>query len=99
MNIHDAAHATIHDYPGGAASLAPRLGMVQAVLNSKVNPNTHTHHLTLAEALRVMVMTGDHRILGRCAPPGAAVSAVAGSGCAAGRGSFVVRAGAGGDGI
>lgn len=63
MNIHDAAHATIHDYPGGAASLAPRLGMVQAVLNSKVNPNTHTHHLTLSEALRVMVMTGDHRIL------------------------------------
>ena len=63
MNIHDAAHATVHDYPGGAASLAPRLGMVQAVLNSKVNPNTHTHHLTLAEAMRIMTMTGDHRIL------------------------------------
>ncbi len=63
MNIHDAAHATVHDYPGGAASLAPRLGMVQAVLNSKVNPNTHTHHLTLAEAMRIMAMTGDHRIL------------------------------------
>lgn len=63
MNVHDAAHATVHDYPGGAASLAPRLGMQQAVLNSKVNPNTHTHHLSLTEAMRVMAMTGDHRIL------------------------------------
>lgn len=63
MNITDAAYATVHDYPGGAASLAPRLGMPQAVLNSKVNPNTRTHHLMLEEALRVMVLTGDHRIL------------------------------------
>lgn len=54
MNVHDAAHATVHDYPGGAASLAPRLGMQQAVLNSKVNPNTDTHHLSLTDAMRVM---------------------------------------------
>lgn len=63
MNVHDAAHATVHDYPGGAASLAPRLGMPQAVLNSKVNPHTLTHHLNLTEAMRIMAMTGDHRIL------------------------------------
>lgn len=63
MNIQDAAHATVHDYPGGASSLGPRLGMVVAVLNSKVNPNTTTHHLTLAESVRVMEMSGDYRIL------------------------------------
>lgn len=63
MNIHDAAHATVHDYPGGASSLAPRLGMVVAVLNSKVNPNTTTHHLSLSEAIRIMAVTGDHRML------------------------------------
>lgn len=73
MNVNDAAYATVHDYPGGAESLAPRLGPVDdegrkrpmspAVLNSKVNPNTNTHHLTLAEAQRIMMLTGDCRIL------------------------------------
>lgn len=43
--------------------MAPRLGMVIAVLNSKVNPNTATHHLTLDEAARIMAVTGDHRML------------------------------------
>jgi len=63
MNILDAAHATVHDYPGGASSLAPRLGMVVGVLNSKVNPHTATHHLTLSEDMRIMAVTGDHRML------------------------------------
>ncbi|WP_312087619.1 phage regulatory CII family protein [Acinetobacter variabilis] len=64
MNITDAAYSTVHDYPGGANALAPRLGIKSpAVLNSKVNPNTDTHHLTLAEASKVMAITGDFRIL------------------------------------
>lgn len=63
MNIEDAAYNTVHDYPGGASSLAPRMGMSVAVLNSKVNPNTKTHHLTLAEASKLMALTGDYRIM------------------------------------
>ena len=64
MNITDAAYNTVHDYPGGASALAPRLGIKSpAVLNSKVNPNTDTHHLTLAEASKIMAITGDFRIL------------------------------------
>ncbi|MDP1925750.1 MAG: hypothetical protein Q8K57_13330 [Thiobacillus sp.] len=74
MNVADAAHATVHDYPGGAASLVTRLPGVEVagkpdkkmnpiVLSSKVNPNTKTHHLTLDEAMRIMALTGDHRIL------------------------------------
>ncbi|OAL84336.1 hypothetical protein AY605_06625 [Acinetobacter sp. SFD] len=64
MNILDAAYNTVHNYPGGAAALAPRIGIKsQAVLNSKVNPNTDTHHLTLAEASKLMAMTGDYQIL------------------------------------
>lgn len=63
MNIEDAAYNTVHDYPGGASSLAPRVGISAAVLNSKVNPNTKTHHLTLAEASKLMALTGDMRIL------------------------------------
>lgn len=64
MNILDAAYATVHDHHGGASALAPRLGIKSpAVLNSKVNPNTETHHLTLLEASKLMALTGDYRIL------------------------------------
>ena len=64
MNIIDAAYNTVHDYPGGASALAARMGIKSpAVLNSKVNPNTETHHLTLAEASKLMALTGDFRIL------------------------------------
>lgn len=64
MNILDAAYNTVHDFPGGASALAPRIGIKSpAVLNSKVNPNTDTHHLTLLEASKMMAITGDYRIL------------------------------------
>lgn len=64
MNILDAAHHTVHDFKGGASALAIRLGIKSpAVLNSKVNPNTETHHLTLSEASKLMAITGDYRIL------------------------------------
>ena len=64
MNIIDSAYHTVHDYPGGATALAPRLGIKSpAVLNSKVNPNTDTHHITLVEAIKIMAITNDYRIL------------------------------------
>ena len=63
MNVKDAAYAVAHDYAGGTESLAPRLGMSAAILRNKVNPNNTTHHLTLAEAQRMMTLTGDCRIL------------------------------------
>ncbi|CAI3122360.1 hypothetical protein AO727_15800 [Acinetobacter baumannii] len=64
MNILDAAYNTVHDFKGGANALASRMGIKSpAVLNSKVNPNTETHHLTLLEATKLMGITGDFRIL------------------------------------
>lgn len=64
MNIVDAAYNTVHDFPGGANALAPRMGIKSpAVLNSKVNPNTDTHHLTLSEASKMMAITNDYRVL------------------------------------
>ena len=64
MNILDAAYHTVRQFKGGAAALAVRMGMRSvAVLNSKVNQNTETHHLTLMEASSIMAITGDYRIL------------------------------------
>ena len=63
MNIHDAAYNIGHSYPGGAKILAQRLGINQAVFNSKLNPNTPSHHLTLDEAYRMGQITGRSDIL------------------------------------
>lgn len=63
VNVQDAAYATVHDYPGGAAALAVRLGCNAAVLGNKVRPTCPAHHLTLEESVRIQDLTGDHRIL------------------------------------
>ncbi|MBU0752387.1 MAG: phage regulatory CII family protein [Gammaproteobacteria bacterium] len=63
MNVVDAAHAVVHDYPGGSIALAPRLGMSAAILRGKVNPSDIGHHLTITESVRMQAMTCDHRIL------------------------------------
>lgn len=63
MNITTAADLTVHDYKGGSEALGAVIGMSPAVLRNKVNPNNNTHHLTLAEADRIVRMTGDVRIL------------------------------------
>lgn len=63
MNTKDAAYHTVHDYQGGSESLGPRVGISPAVLRNKVNPNNDTHHLTFAEAQRIVGVTGDRRML------------------------------------
>ena len=63
MNILDAAIATIHDYPGGSESLGPRLGLSAAMLRSKVDPGNGMQQLSIAEADRIMALTGDFRML------------------------------------
>jgi hypothetical protein len=59
----DAAYMTAHDYPGGATALAIRMGVNHTVLSNKLNPNNKDHNLYLQDALPIMVMTNDHRIL------------------------------------
>jgi hypothetical protein len=63
VNITDAAYAVAHEYPGGTESLGPRVGLSAALLRNKVNPNQSINHLTLAEAVRISVITGDQRIV------------------------------------
>jgi hypothetical protein len=63
MHVLDAAKATVDRYPGGAESLAPRIGMSAGILRNKVNPNIPTNHLTLAEADQMMSVSNDFQIL------------------------------------
>lgn len=63
MTPTDAFFRTVHDYPGGAESLAPRLGMSAGVLRNKANPNCATNRPLLEDADRVMALTGDFRVL------------------------------------
>ncbi len=63
MNVQDAAYRTVHDYPGGSESLAPRLGMSAAVLRGKVNPNNDRNILSLHEASQIMGVSDDFQML------------------------------------
>lgn len=63
MNISDACYLTVHDYPGGAASLGPRIGISSQVLINKVNPHQEHHKLSLSESVKLQAITGDLRIL------------------------------------
>lgn len=61
--VSTAVFDTAHHYPGGAHALGVLVGIGGKVLANKCNPHSDTHHLTLAEALRIMALTGDHQIL------------------------------------
>jgi len=62
--VTDAAYRLVHEYPGGAQSLAPRIGIASPrVLDNKVNPNSAHHKLTLDEAVAATDMSGDLRVL------------------------------------
>jgi hypothetical protein len=61
MNTRDAAYLSGHHYPGGVPALAVRMSMDARDLSLKLNPNTCT--LSLDEAVVLMALSGDHRIL------------------------------------
>lgn len=73
MDVLDAAYNTARSYPGGVPALAVRMQkrdkfgdfapMNANTLQHKVDPNCHTHALSLGEARDLMVLSGDYRIL------------------------------------
>ncbi|MEC9482548.1 MAG: phage regulatory CII family protein [Halomonas sp.] len=63
MNPQDAFYQTVHDHPGSAESLAPRMGMSAAVLRNKANPNNEYNKPTLGDVDKAMALTGDYRVL------------------------------------
>lgn len=61
--LEEAKHAVVHEYRGGAVALASRLGMNPGTLSNKVNPDVHTHHLTVDEAVAIQNVARDTRII------------------------------------
>ncbi len=58
----DAAFHLVHDYPGGAVSLAPRMGKSGTTLSHECKA-TGTAKLGLVDAVKLSHLTGDLRIL------------------------------------
>ena len=63
MSLQDAVYNTVHDYPGGAGSLAPRMKISTQVLINKANPNNQSNIASLRDADQLMAITGNYAIL------------------------------------
>lgn len=63
LDVLDAAYRTAHEYPGGVAPLAFRMGLPASTLNHKVNLTNSTHHLSLKEAVLMQAVSGNFLIL------------------------------------
>lgn len=62
MSLADAAFNTAHDYPhGGADGLGRRMGKTN--LSAEVNPNVPGAKLGLFDARKMVVLSGDYRIV------------------------------------
>lgn len=62
MSVLDAAYNVVHDHPGGACALAPRLGKRADVLSHEVKAHGSAK-FGLVDAVKVTELTGDLRIL------------------------------------
>jgi hypothetical protein len=62
MHLRDVAFNVVHDYPGGAPSLAPRIGKSSSTLAHELN-GTGIAKLGLMDAEKITQLAGDLRIL------------------------------------
>lgn len=62
LSINDAAHKTVYA-AGGPKVIAARLDASESVIRAKANPNDESRWFYLPEAVELMSLTGDHRIL------------------------------------
>lgn len=69
MKTVDAAYHVVHDYPGGALALAPRLGKHSSSLNNEVNPpaarapGAPMPKLGIVDVIKITQLTSDPRIV------------------------------------
>lgn len=61
--IADALFNLVHDHPGGAPALAPRMGLAASTLLSMANPNVSSHEWPLKRFVQAMVFAKDVRPL------------------------------------
>jgi hypothetical protein len=61
--VADALFHLVHDYPGGAPALAPRMGLAASTLLSMANPNCTSHEWPLKRFTQAMVFAEDVRPL------------------------------------
>lgn len=87
MHLRDVAFNVVHDSPGGAVSLAPRLGKSHTTLAHELN-GTGIAKLGLIDAEKITLLLGDMRILeafatncGQMLVPLPAASVLAGDDC------------------
>lgn len=57
-----AVFDTVHDN-GGPTLLGQKIGISSRILANKANPRQKYNQITLQEALKLQMITGDHRIL------------------------------------
>lgn len=65
-DVFEAFYRVVHDYPAGVPKLAAKMSMPAGVLYNKANANSNENNHnkpTLADAVLVSVITGDHRVL------------------------------------
>lgn len=63
MNVEDALYHVVHDYPGGAPALAPRMGLNESVLSHMADPRDDRHGWPLKRFRQALTLTGDLRPL------------------------------------
>lgn len=61
MKVEDALFHAVHDYEGGAAALAVRMGLGVSTLYSMANPRDVAHEWPLKRFRQVVAFTGDMR--------------------------------------
>lgn len=59
LTVDDAIYHSVHNYPGGVAALAVRMGLPVGTLTHKANPNNTTHYLRPSELVAMMLFTGN----------------------------------------
>lgn len=63
MDVEDALYHVVHDYKGGAESLAPRMGLASSTLQSMASPKIPTHGWSLRRFRQVIALADDLRPL------------------------------------
>lgn len=58
-----ACYHAVKAYPGGVPAVAAMLGMRASTLQNKLNPTQDTHKVSLGEAMGILEITRDKRIL------------------------------------